>query len=164
LDINFGGFYMSKHSVAFKHSVVDFLGGGERSDREVGAQLGIDHSTERKWVASHAEHGLAGLARKFSQYDAALKRSVLQRMWNDGLSRRQAAAIFNIRSVGCLSDWERRNERDGIEGLVSRRRGRPRSMPEPPVISKQTDATRNDASKSREELVAARMHGFGGHS
>ena len=80
---------MSKHSVAFKLSVVEFYRKGERSAREVGAHFGVDHSTVRKWVASYEAHGAGGLAKKFSHYDAAFKLSVLQRMWEDGLSYRR---------------------------------------------------------------------------
>lgn len=108
----------------------------------------------RKWVAAHAAHGLAGLEKKFSHYDAAFKLSVLRRMWEDGLSRRQAAAIFGIRNASCLPDWERRYERGGIEALAARRRGRPPSMPKPPVKARGADASQSDDTKSREELLA----------
>ena len=145
---------MSKHSMSFKQRVVEFYGDGERSFREVGSQFGVDHSTVRKWVASHAVHGLAGLSKKFSHYDARFRLSVLERMWKDGLSHRQAAVIFNIRSVGCLSDWERRYERGGIEALAPRRRGKPRSMPEPPITASGSDTSQSDETKSREELLA----------
>jgi transposase len=58
------------------------------------------------------------LVKKFSSYDASFKLSVLQRMWDDGLSYRQAAAIFNIRNKSCLVDWEKRYERGGLEALA----------------------------------------------
>ena len=143
---------MSKHSTAFKHSVVEFHRRGEGSYREVVTRFGIDHSTVRKWVASYAAHGSAGLAKKFSHYDAAFKLSILQRVWEDGLSHREAAAIFNIRNAGSLSDWERRYECGGIEALVPRRRERPRSMPEPDMPP-QSQASTGDDTKSREELL-----------
>ena len=146
---------MSKHSVAFKLSVVTFYQKAERSAREVGGHFGVDHATVRKWVASYEAHGAAGLATKFSHYDAAFKLSVvLQRMWEDGLSYRQTAALFNIRNRSCLPDWERRYKTGGIDALSPRRRGRHRSiMPEPPV-PKEPDASRSDDKKSREELLA----------
>ncbi|RWX25833.1 transposase, partial [Rhizobium leguminosarum] len=116
---------MSNHSLAFKLSVVEFYEKGERSAREVGAHFAVDHGTVRKWVASYEAHGVPGLAKKFSHYDAAFKLSVLQRMWKDGLSYRQTAALFDIRNKGCLSDWERRYETGGIDALTSRRKGGP---------------------------------------
>lgn len=145
---------MSKYSLAFKQEVVAYYGNGEHSYREVGLRFGLDHSMVRRWVASHAEHGVAGLARKHSHYDAPFRLSVLERMWKDGLSRRQAAVLFDIRSAGCLSVWERQYERGGIEALAPRRRGKPGSMREPPTTGTDADAPQNDAAKSREELLA----------
>jgi transposase len=142
---------MSRYSSSFKQRVVEFYGEGERSYREVGVRFGLDYSTVRRWVASHAEHGLAGLARKHSHYDAQFRLSVLERMWKDGLSRRQVAALFDIRSAGCLSVWERQYERGGIEALAPRRRGKPRSMPEHPSQTParmDRRATRSRAVKS----------------
>ena len=155
---------MSKYSSSFKRRVVEFYGGGARSYREVVLRFGVDHSTVRKWVASHAAHGVDGLSKKFSHYDGRFKLSVLERMWKDGLSRRQAAALFDIRSLGCLSVWERQYERGGIEALAPRRRGRPRLMPEPPVKDSgadrpandvaKNDVAKSDVAKSREDLLA----------
>lgn len=143
---------MSRHSTAFKHSVVEFYRSGERSFGQVASQFGIDFSTVRKWVAIYEAHGAAGLAKKVSHYDAQFKLSVLQRMWEDGLSCRQTAALFNIRNAACLPDWKRRYEAGGIDALAPRRRGRPRSMSEPPVHKPQ--ASPDDDTKSREELLA----------
>lgn len=145
---------MSKYSASFKQGVVAFYGDGERSYREVGLHFGLDHSMVRKWVASHAAHGLAGLSRKLSHYDAQFRLSVLERMWKDGLSRRQATALVDIRSAGCLSVWEKQYERGGIEALAPRRKGKPQSMPEPPLQDSAGDRQQNDKAKSREELLA----------
>lgn len=109
---------MSKHSRAFKQSVVEFYLRGNDGYGKVGAEFGIDHSTVLKWVAIYEAHGVAGLSKKFSSYDAEFKLSVLKRMWEDGLSCRQTAALFNIRNAGCLSDWERRYEIGGIDALA----------------------------------------------
>ncbi|MDX0469579.1 helix-turn-helix domain-containing protein [Sinorhizobium medicae] len=144
---------MSKHSRAFKQSVVEFYLRGNDGYGKVGAEFGIDHSTVLKWVAIYEAHGVAGLSKKFSSYDAEFKLSVFKRMWEDGLSCRQTAALFNIRNAGCLSDWERRYEIGGIDALAPRRRGRPRTMPEPP-LPKQPQAPQNDETKSRAELLA----------
>lgn len=144
---------MSKYSESLKRTIVEQYLSGDESYRSVGAAHGIDGSTIRKWVASYEVHGAAGLAKKFSHYDAAFKLSVLRRMWEDGLSYRQTAALFNIRNKSCVSDWERRYKTGGINALSPRRKGRPRSMPEPPV-PKEPDASRGDDKKSREELLA----------
>lgn len=81
---------MSKHSEAFKRSVVEFYQKGERGTREVGRHFGVDHATVRKWAAIYAAHGPLGQAKKSSHYDTA---SVLQRMWKDGLSMVVSGAV-----------------------------------------------------------------------
>lgn len=144
---------MSKHSPAFKQSVVEFYLGGEESAGSTGRHFGVDHGTVRSWVASYDAHGVDGLRRKFSHYSADFKLSVLQRMWEDGLSHRQVAAVFDIRNRSCLADWERRYEAGGIEALAPRRRGRSRPMPEPPT-PEAPHALVADEARSRQELLA----------
>nr|WP_051320964.1 helix-turn-helix domain-containing protein [Rhizobium mesoamericanum] len=68
-------------------------------------------------MASHEAVGSAGLSKKFSHNDAGFKLSLLRRMWEDGLSYRQTAAVFSI--------WERRYEIGGIDALAPLRRGGP---------------------------------------
>jgi transposase len=137
--------------MAFKLSVVEFYRRGEHSVR--GVYFGIDQATVRKWGAIHEAHGAEGLMKKFSPYDAEFKLSVLKRMWEDGLSHRQSAAMFNIRNKSCLSDWERRYKTGGIDALAPHRRGSPRAMPKsekPP----EPQVSPSDDAKSREELLA----------
>jgi transposase len=150
---------MSKHSTPFKLSVVSAYESGLGGFREVGARFGLDHATVRKWVSIHAAHGIAGLERKYGSYDSDFKLSVLRRMWDDGLSHRQAAAIFNIRDKSSIADWERRYERGGMEALSPRRKGRPRSMRPRPDSPPETPATLSGSdTRSREaELNYLRM-------
>jgi transposase len=118
---------MSKYSEAFKQRVVEYFRDGERSYKDVAADFGIDHSTVRKWIALHAAHGLAGLAKKFSHYDADFKLSVSRRMWDDGLSRRQTAAIFNgsgAMNAAGLTPW-RRAGKEGRDRCPNRLPKRP---------------------------------------
>jgi transposase len=146
---------MSRHSACFKRSVVDCYLLGDESYASTGAVHGVDAATVRKWVALYRAHGAAGLAKKFSHYDAAFKLSVLRRMWEDGLSCREAAAAFNIRNAACLPVWERLYETGGIDALRPRRRGRPRLMPpDPPEPQERQAAMHGDEARSREELLA----------
>lgn len=152
---------MTKHSIVFKQSVVSAYARGADGFGEVAARFGVDPSTVRKWVAIHAAHGLSGLEKKFSRYDADFKLSVLGRIWEDGLSHRQAAAVFNIRNAGCITDWQRRYDRGGIDALAPRRTGRPRSMPptrpdppgSPPIPDEAMPSSVVD-TRSREELLS----------
>ena len=148
---------MTKYSFSFKLSVVEFYGGGVRSFRDVGSHFGLDAGTVRKWVAVHAVHGDAGLKKKLSTYSAAFKLSVLQRMWEDGLSRRQAAALYNIRNASCLSNWARRYESGGLAALAPRRKGRPATVPKSRK-STGSEGPVDDKDKSRDELLSELQH------
>jgi transposase len=79
----------------------------------------------RKWVASFAAHAVTGLARKHSHHDAHFRLSVFERMWKDGLSRRQTAVLFDIRSVGCLSVWESNMNAAGLQSWLHAREAGP---------------------------------------
>ena len=126
------------------------------SYRDAGRPYGIDHSTVRKWVARYKVHGLAGVTKKSAHYDANFKLSVLQRMWDDGLSYLETAVLFNIRGTHSISKWVKLYEAGGMEALTRRIR-KPRAMPEPPM-SKEPDIPQSDEDKNREELLAELNH------
>ncbi|AJY07150.1 transcriptional regulator [Burkholderia vietnamiensis] len=142
---------MAKYDERFRLQVVREYLEGEASTRTLAARYGVGRTVIRRWVASYREHGVAGLRRKVGQYDARFKLSVLQRMQRDGLSYGQTAAVFDIRSVGHVSTWERLYHEGGFDALSPRRRGRPRKMATslPP---KPTEAGSPD-ERSREELL-----------
>ena len=98
---------MAKYEERFKLKVVRSYLSNHGGWKTVGQLHGLDQSTVRRWVASYRAHGLAGLKRKGASYDAAFKLLVLQRMWRDELSTRQAAALFDIRCAAHISKWER---------------------------------------------------------
>jgi transposase len=141
---------MSRHSARFKRSVVDSYLREDESYASAASKHGVDAATVRKWVALYRAHGDAGLSCKYGRYDAAFKLSVLERMWEEGLSYRQTASLFNIRNAGCLTGWEKRYHAGGIEALGPRPRGRPMSKPPAPAVP----VAASDEAKSREELLA----------
>ena len=145
---------MSKYSESFKRSVVDSYLREDESYASAASTHGVDAATVRRWVALYQAHGDAGVSGKYGRYDAAFKLSVLKRMWGDGLSYRQTAALFNIRNAGCLTGWEKRYHAGGIEALGPRPRGRPMSKPPAPAVP----VAASDEGKSREELLAELKH------
>ena len=129
------------------------------SYRAVALACGIDASTLRCWVASYRSHGQTGLTKKYGYYSAAFKLDVLQRARSESLSDRQAAALFNICSIGNIGIWRRQYTEGGLDALESKRRGRPNIMkkqlsiqPAPP--QDQDCRTLEDALKENEYLRA----------
>lgn len=143
---------MSKYSTSFKLAVVEHYLSGSAGYQTVGHHHGIDRVMVRKWVAFYRLHGEAGLQKKFASYSAAFKLSVLQHMWTHMLSHSQTAAVFDIRSLAMVGQWERLYHSGGIDALTTRPRGRPKTMPvprTPPPSSSPVEDTR-----SRDELLA----------
>lgn len=143
---------MAKYSTQFKLDVVQQYLGGDEGVKSIARQHNLDHSMIRRWVNLYTTHGDAGLAKKFTHYPAQRKLQILEHMWANELSYRQTAAVFNIRSPGCIPVWERCYHNGGIDALTPRQRGKPKKMPDlqPPQSQPHVD----DETRSREELLA----------
>ena len=105
---------MLKYNSAFKLEVVGNYGDGYHSYRDVGLRFGLDYSMVRRWVASHAEPGwraCLGSTAITTRISGYLSLIGCGRM---ACVRPLAAGLFDIRSVGCLSVWERQYERGGL--------------------------------------------------
>jgi transposase len=144
---------MAKYTEQFKLEVVlDYLDSGSVGFRALAQRYGIpNHFTVRKWVLAYQVHGNVGLSKKLSQYSAEFKLFVLKHMWDNHLSMVQTAVKFDIRDDGMVGRWERAYRAGGIEALVPRPRGRPKSMAT--AVPKPDDPPGDD-KRSREELLA----------
>lgn len=143
---------MAKYDEPFRRQIVDEYLEGEDGYRTLGARYGLDATMIRRWVASYRAHGDAGLAKKYSHYDARFKLLVLEQMRRDNLSYRQAAALFGVRNERNIPLWERLYDEGGLDALKPRRRGRPPKMPTSrpePVIRQPTTPD----ERSKEELL-----------
>lgn len=147
---------MSKDNEQFKLGVVQQYLSGTAGYKLVANRHGLPYSTVRKWVMLHGLHGAAGLAKKFTHYSTEFRLSVLQHMWDGELSYGQVAAVFNIRSAGCISQWERCYHGGGPDALIPRTRGKPKNMPTPQNTKPQLPP--DDAERPREEPVAEVNH------
>jgi transposase len=142
---------MTKHTEAHKLRVVEAYLKGTAGSATIAAQHGVDKATVQKWVASYRVHGAEGLKKKFSHYSAEFKLSVLRHMWENKLSCRKTAAVFDLRNHAYLTDWERRYRSGGIEALQPRQRGRPRTMPD---TGSKPPPSPDEDKRSREELLS----------
>lgn len=123
---------MAKHDVRFKVEVVRQYLSGNSGYQEVATTYEVDCSQLRRWVASYRLHGVAGLEKKYSAYSAEFKLEVLQRIEREGLSNRQALALYDIRDPGDIGKWRRQYDGGGLGALGPRRKGRPPMAPKPP--------------------------------
>ena len=66
--------------------------------------------------------GIQDMSQKRRYFSPEFKLSVVQRIQEEGLSCRQAAALFNLRKLDLVAEWVRQYEKGGIEALKDRRR------------------------------------------
>ncbi len=146
---------MAKYDVQFKVDLVEQYLSGDNGYREVVSIYGIEHSQLRRWVASYHLHGISGLEKKHSFYNADFKLRVLQHIAREGLSDRQAAALYDIRSTGSIGKWRREYDSGGLVALTSRRKGRPVKPLTSPSKAHAPDETRTQ-KELLEELAYLR--------
>lgn len=110
-------------------------------------------SSLRKWIAAYQAHGIAGIrVRRRELYDVEFKLAVLERVRDEGLSFRQAAALFNIRNFNIIDLWQRAYESDGMAGVVPYQVTRHETMTKE-IIPHSTLQPCDDATRTRQELV-----------
>ncbi|MEQ6890577.1 transposase, partial [Halomonas sp. CS7] len=83
----------NQYSDQFKLQMVQQYLDGDAGLEVVAHHFGLDYSMVRRWVELYRQHGPAGLRQTRRHYSPAFKREVLERMWRDGLSIRQAEAL-----------------------------------------------------------------------
>lgn len=112
-----------KHTEQFKLAVVQHYLDGEGGFKKVAEHYGLSAALLRSWVARYQLHGNDGLSpRKRGHYTPEFKLSVLQHMWDNGLSYRQTAAVFNLPNSSRIGGWERRYQSGGPDNLGRRTR------------------------------------------
>jgi len=146
---------MSKYSERFKLRVVQKYLSGTDGFTVIANENGVPRTLLRRWIELFRAHGTKGLRKKFTHYTAEFKLSVLKHMWDNGLSRGQATAAFNLRSPAVIGDWERKYRDGGVDGLRSRPRGRPKMTgpTKPPPADKGAPRTREEELQAENDRL-----------
>ncbi|MFC6478330.1 IS3 family transposase [Pseudomonas asuensis] len=114
---------MAKYSLQFKLMVVrDYLESADGFSR-VSHRHQVERGLVRTWVAALQQHGEAGLTPTRSHYTTAFKLAVLKHMYEESLSYRQTAAVFNIANKSSVMHWQQAYEQGGLPALARKRRG-----------------------------------------
>jgi transposase len=155
LDTNptFGVFFMAKYDQQFKLETIRQYLSGRFSYQDVAQRQGVDKSMVRRWVASYRVHGVAAVSKQYVRYSAPFKLQVLERIAREGLSDRQAVAIYNLRNSGIISQWRRQPDAGGMGALTPERQGKaamPHKNPPAPIPKDMT------IEQLREELTYLR--------
>lgn len=142
---------MAKYTEQFKLRVVEEYLARNGGFRLLAQSHGVDRGALRGWVAAYRYHGPQALQTGHRRYTGMFKLSVLRHMRDEGLSLRQAAARFNVRSYKTIAGWQRRYDAGGAEALVPRNFESSRFMQKPPNLTKPKPV--KDEDRSREDLL-----------
>lgn len=124
--------------------------GGLRATAEA---QGVHVDSLRKWVAGYSALGAAGvLKKKRSNYDLEFKLEVLRRVSDEGISCRQAAALFDIRRLDQVAEWRRLH---AVHGAAALQPGWKQELTKMSKTPRQRDGKEapGDSQRSREELL-----------
>jgi len=145
---------MGKYTDQAKLTAVTDYCSGEGGLKAVARNHGVDATSLRQWVAGYRALGETGIQtkkRNFFSYTVEFKLSVLRRMREEGLSRRQTAALFNIRRVNVIGEWEHKYNQGAPEALSEASRGRCKKMPGTRPM--QVEEPNHDQNRSQQDLL-----------
>lgn len=148
---------MGKYTEQAKLAAVKDYCSGEAGLKTIAQRHSVDVSSLRQWIAGYRAHGEAGVAEKKREfYSVEFKLLVLKRMRDEGLSHRQAAALFNIRPFNIIGRWEYQYNQGGPEALSWGSKGRRRKMTKTSPL--QNKVQPSDDARSREQLLEELCH------
>jgi transposase len=137
-----------KHTEQFKLSVVQRYLDGPDGFTKLGRELGLSTTALRNWVSRYQQHGIAGLSRRtWRRHSDDFKLKVLQHMWENGLSYRETAVVFNLPNSNRVAEWDR-HHKSGISVQMQRLRI-PSPMKKPTIPSVHLD----DKERSQKDLI-----------
>ena len=127
---------MTKYNFLFKQQVIEFYlqNGKNRSLTRKHFQL-ADKTLER-WIKQFNHNGINGLAvlGKKRNYSPEFKLNVVQAVKNGQFSAESACLYFGIANSATVSQWLQAFEKQGINGLIPKPKGRPTMKPKYPKM------------------------------
>ena len=132
---------MAKYSTEFKMKVVKEYLESKNSYTNLSEKYCIpDKSVIRRWVNSYKSQGYEGLKvkRENTQYTLEFKLNVVNLYLTGEMSYQILANELKINNPSMIAKWVIDFRQKGIEGLKSKKRGRPSKMSKSPKKSKDT--------------------------
>lgn len=122
-------FRRSKYNYSFRLRCVRKIVEQSFSITEMSAKTGAERSNIRSWLRMYELKGKEGLRSGMRQtYAEALKEQVVLTVQKEKLPLNEACSRFDIRNECTIIRWMRDYERQGVEGLKSKPKGRPPNM------------------------------------
>ncbi|CCG45058.1 IS150-type transposase orfAB [Halobacillus halophilus DSM 2266] len=114
---------MSKLTSQEKYLIVQRYLTENVSFRDLEKELGVDSSSIRYWVKLSEYHGSEAFDFPYTNYSAAFKLKVIQRIEEEEYSIREASAMFHIPDFSMVRRWRKKWLEGGKQALESARKG-----------------------------------------
>jgi len=98
---------------------------GNEGLNAIAESIGGSKAILQTWIRQYQHHGESSFKRGYTAYSADYKLKVLNYVSEHGTSLRETAAIFNIPTHALLSRWKKELETEGVDALISKKKGRP---------------------------------------
>lgn len=116
---------MTKFSGDVKLAAVQRYLEGVESYASIAASIGASDYMVRNWVLQYEHQGEEAFVKSYTSYSVQFKLDVLNYMNTYGTSPNETAAIFRITSPGLIRKWRMQFQSQGIDALISKKKGRP---------------------------------------
>ena len=127
---------MTKYNTLFKQQVIEFYLQNSKNRSLTRKHFQLASRTLRHWINqfNHSRiNGLAVLGKK-RNYSPEFKLNVIQAVKNGQFSAEAACLHFGIANSGVVSQWLQAFEKQGINGLMPKPKGRPTMKPKYPKM------------------------------
>ena len=131
---------MAKYGTEFKMRIVKEYLKGNISFKNLAKKYNISHhEIVKRWVNAYKSQGYEGLKvkRQNTQYTLEFKLNVVNLYLTGEMSYQSLANELKMNNPSMIARWVMDFRKKGIEGLKSKKRGRPSKMPKSPKKAKE---------------------------
>ena len=127
---------MTKYNPLFKQQVIEFYLQNDKNYSFTQRHFQLSKKTLTRWIAQFNHNGINGLAvmGKKRKYSPEFKLTVIQAVKKGQFSAERASLHFGIANSGSISQWLKAFEKQGINGLLPKPKGRPTMKPKYPKM------------------------------
>ncbi|WP_115606575.1 IS3 family transposase [Actinobacillus ureae] len=127
---------MTKYNSLFKQQVIEFYLQHDKNRLFTQRHFQLFKKTLTRWIAQFNHNGINGLAMmgKKQKYSPEFKLTVIQAVKKGQFSAESASLHFGIANSGSISQWLQAFEKQGINGLLPKPKGRPTIKPKYPKM------------------------------
>ncbi|SUU47129.1 transposase [Actinobacillus ureae] len=127
---------MTKYNSLFKQQVIEFYLQHDKNRLFTQRHFQLFKKTLTRWIAQFNHNGINGLAvmGKKQKYSPEFKLTVIQAVKKGQFSAESASLHFGIANSGSISQWLQAFEKQSINGLLPKPKGRPTMKPKYPQM------------------------------